>query len=119
VDVPEVPEEPVVPAVVVRDRPRIKYQIRAAMIARPMMIQSQDAPLPSSAGTGAGGEPGVAGGVAWARASFTTASAIIVKAWNLLSIMFPIRPKGLRINVGSRPRVPLTSRANVPSLRAP
>src|SRR5215207_4158846 len=78
VDGPEVPEEPVVPAVVVRDRPRTKYQIRAAMIARPMMIQSQDAPLPSSAGTGAGGEPGVAGGVAWARAPFTTASAMIV-----------------------------------------
>ena len=82
VDVPDVPEAPgVMPAVVLRDRPRMKYQIRAAMIARPMMIQSQDAPLPSSAG--AGGEPGVAGGVAWARASFTAASVMIVSAWSL------------------------------------
>jgi hypothetical protein len=40
VDVPEVPEVPVEPAAVLRDRPRMKYQIRAARIARPRMIQS-------------------------------------------------------------------------------
>ena len=97
---PEVPEVPVVPAVVLRDRPRMKYQIRAARIARPMMIQSQGVPLPSSAGADAGGEPGAAGGVAWARASFTAASVTIVKAWSLVSIIVPVRPQGLRINVG-------------------
>ena len=93
-----VPEEAEEPVVVVRDRPRMKYQIRAARIARPRMIQSQGVPLPSSAG--AGGEPGAAGGVAWARASFTAASVTIVKALSLVSIMFPFRPQGLRINVG-------------------
>jgi hypothetical protein len=61
VAVPDVPEEPVEPAAVLRDRPRMKYQIRAARIARPRMIQSQEAPLPSSAGAGGAGEPGVAG----------------------------------------------------------
>ena len=93
VDVPDVADAPgVVPAVVLRDRPRMKYQIRAARIASPRMIQSQDAPLPSSAGAGAEGELGVAGGVAWARASFTAASVMIVKTWSLLSIMCPFRP---------------------------
>jgi hypothetical protein len=101
VAVPDVPEEPVEPAAVLRDRPRMKYQIRAARIARPRMIQSQEKPLPSSAG--AGGEPGVAGGVAWARASFNAQSVMIVKTWSLLSIMFPFRPQGLRINVGHNP----------------
>jgi hypothetical protein len=90
VDVPDVPEGLVVLAAVLRERPRMKYQIRAARIARPRMIQSQEAPLPSSAG--AAGEPGVAGGVAWARASLTAESVTIVKAWSLLSIMFPFRP---------------------------
>src|SRR3712207_1813845 len=72
VDVPDVAEEPgVEPAVMLRDRPRMKYQIRAARIAKPRMIQSQDAPLPSSVGAGAAGEPDVADGVAWARASVT------------------------------------------------
>ena len=78
VGVPEVAEGPVVPAVVARDRPRMKYQTSPAMITRPMMIQSQDAPLPSSAG--AAGEPDVAGGVAWARASLAVPSVTIVKA---------------------------------------
>jgi hypothetical protein len=45
----------------------------------------------------------VAGGVAWARASFTAPSVTIVKAWSLLSIMCPIRPQGLLINVGRMP----------------
>jgi len=103
VGVPEVPEEPVVPAVVLRDSPRMKYQTRPATIARPIMIQSQGVPLPSSVGAGAGGEPGVAGGVAWARASFTAPSVMIVKTWSLLSIMFPFRPQGLLINVGRMP----------------
>jgi hypothetical protein len=66
------------PTVVVRDRPRMKYQTRPAMIAKPMMIQSQEA-LPSVV-AGAAGEPDVAGGVAWARASFTAASVTIVEA---------------------------------------
>ena len=100
----DVAEEPgVVPAAVLRDRPRMKYQTRAARIAKPMMIQSQDTPLPSPAGAGAAGEPGVAGGVAWARASFTAASVTIVKAWSLLSIMSPFRPRGLRVNVSQTP----------------
>jgi hypothetical protein len=99
VGVPGADEVPVV----ARDRRRMKYQTKPAMIAKPMMIQSQGTPLPSSAGAGAGGEPGVAGGVAWARASFTAPSVTIVKAWSLLSIMFPFRPKGLRINVGHKP----------------
>jgi hypothetical protein len=88
VAVPDVPEEPLEPAAVLCDRPRMKYQIRAARIAKPRMIQSQEAPLPSSAGAG------VAGGVAWARASPTPASVMIVKAWSLLSIMFPSARKG-------------------------
>ena len=105
VAVPEEGEEPVVPAVVPRERPRMKYQIRPAIIAKPMMIQSQDAPLPSSTGAGAGGELGAAGGAACASASFTAASVTIVKAWSLLSIMFPFRPNGLRM---PQARVPLT-----------
>ena len=65
VAVPDAAEEPgAVLADVLRDRPRMKYQIRAARIARPRMIQSQDAPLPLSTGAGAAGEPEVAGGVA-------------------------------------------------------
>jgi hypothetical protein len=115
VGVPGVAEVLVVPAVVARDRPRMKYQTMPAMIARAMMIHSHGTPPPSVVA----GEPGAAGGVAWAKAAFTAPSVMIVKTWSLLSIMFPFRPQGLRINVGSRPRVPLTSRANVPSLRAP
>ena len=80
VAVPDVAEEPgVVPADVLRDRPRMKYQIRAARIARPRMIQSQEAPPPSVV-AGAAGEPDVAGGVAWARASLTPASVTIIEA---------------------------------------
>src|SRR5688500_12355956 len=84
----------------------MKYQIRAARIARPMMIQSQDAPPPSSTGAGAGGEPGVAGGVAWARASLAAATVTIMKTWSLLSIICPFCPQGLRINVGHRTAFP-------------
>jgi hypothetical protein len=102
VAVPEVVDELVKPAAVLRDRPRMKYQIRAARIAKPR-IQSQEAPLPSSAGAGGAGELGVVGGVVWARASPTPASVTIVKAWSLLSIMVPFRPQGLRINVGRTP----------------
>jgi hypothetical protein len=76
--VPEVAEVPVVPALVVRDRLRMKYQTRPAMIAKPMMIHSQEAP--PSVVAGAAGEPEVAGGVAWARAAFTAASVTIVEA---------------------------------------
>jgi hypothetical protein len=54
---------------------------------------------PTSAAAGAAGEPDVAGGVAWARASFTAASVPIMKTWSLLNIMFPFHPQGLRINV--------------------
>jgi hypothetical protein len=81
----------------------MKYQIRAAMIARPRMIQSQDAPLPSLAGADAAGEPDVAGGVAWAKASLTALSVTIVNAWSRLSIMFTFRQQGLWINVAHRP----------------
>jgi hypothetical protein len=102
VGVPGVAEVLVVPAVVARDRPRMKYQTRPAMIARPMMIQSQGV-LPPSVVAGAAGEPDVAGGVAWARAPFTVASVTIVKAWSRLSIMFPFSPQGLQLNVGHRP----------------
>ena len=97
-DVPGVAEEPVV---VARDRPRMKYQTRPAMIARPMMIQSQGAP--PSVVAGAAGEPDVAGGVAWASAAFTAPRVMIVKTLSLSSIMFPFRPQGLRINVGHTP----------------
>lgn len=69
------------------------------MMARPRMIQNQDAPLPSSAGVGGTGEPGVAGGVAWVRASLTVPRITIVKAWSLLNILFRFRPQGLRIDV--------------------
>jgi hypothetical protein len=112
VGVPEVAEGPVVPVVVARDRPRMKYQTRPAIIARPMMIHNQG--VPPSVVAGAAGEPGAAGGVAWARAAFTAPSVMIVKTWSLLSIMFPFRPQGLRINVGSRPRVPLTLMSGTP-----
>jgi hypothetical protein len=77
VGVPEVAEGPVVPLVVARDRPRMKYQTRPAMIARPMMIHNQG--VPPSVVAGAAGEPGAAGGVAWARATFTVASDTTVK----------------------------------------
>ena len=50
------------PVVVARDRPRMKYQTRPAMIARPMMIHNQG--VPPSVVAGAAGEPGAAGGVA-------------------------------------------------------
>jgi|GEM_PF-5050331 len=61
VAVPDVPEEPVEPVAVLRDRPRMKYQIRAARIAKTRMIQSQEAPLPSgSPGTAAGRAPSTA-----------------------------------------------------------
>jgi hypothetical protein len=40
--------------------------------------------------------------VAWARASLTAASVVIVKTWSLFSIMISFRPQGLRINVGYR-----------------
>jgi hypothetical protein len=115
VDVPEVVDEPVVPAVVARDRPRMKYQTRAAMIARPRMIQSQEAPLPSSAVAGAAGEPGAAGGVAWARASLTPASVTIVKAWSLFSIMCsPSAQKGCGSTLAAGPafRSPPSGRHN-------
>jgi hypothetical protein len=113
VGVPGVAEVLVVPAVVARDRPRMKYQTRPAMIARAMMIHSHGTPPPSVV-AGAAGEPGAAGGVAWAKAAFTAPSVMIVKTWSLLSIMFPFRPQGLRINVGSRPRVPLTLMSGTP-----
>jgi hypothetical protein len=57
----------------------------------------------------------VAGGVAWARASFTTASVTIVKAWSLLSIMCPFRPQGLRINVGYTFRFLLRRGRSIPA----
>jgi hypothetical protein len=98
VGVPDLAEEPVVPAVVACDRPRMKYHTMPAMIAKPMMIQSQGVPPSVVAG-----EPDVAGGVAWAKASFTAPSVTTVKTWSLLSIMFLFRPQGLRINVGHRP----------------
>jgi hypothetical protein len=102
VGVPGVAEVLVVPAVVARDRPRMKYQTMPAMIARAMMIHSQGTPPPSVV-AGAAGELGAAGGVAWAKAAFTAPSVMIVKTWSLLSIMFPFRPQGLRINVGHKP----------------
>jgi hypothetical protein len=101
VGVPEVAEGLVVPVVVARDRPRMKYQTRPAMIARPMMIHNQGVPL--SVVAGAAGELGAAGGVAWAKASFPAASDTTVKAWSLLSIIFLFRPQGLWINVGPKP----------------
>lgn len=90
VGVPDVDDAPVVPAVVGRDRTRMKYQMMPAAIARPMMIHSQGVSPPSV--VGGAGEPGAAGNVAWAKASLTAASVIIVKPWSLLSIMFPFRP---------------------------
>jgi hypothetical protein len=56
----------------------MKYQTRPAMIARPIMIHNQEAP--PSVVAGVAFEPDVAGGVAWARASFTAASVTIVEA---------------------------------------
>ena len=87
-----------------RDRPRMKYQTRPPMIASPMMIHSQG--VPPSVDAGAAGEPGAAGGVAWARASFTATRVVIVKTLSLSSMMFPFRPQGLRINVGHTPAFP-------------
>ena len=58
VGVPEVAEVAVVAA---RERMRMRYQMIAAMIAKAMMIHSQEEP--PSVGAGAAGE-GVAGGVA-------------------------------------------------------
>jgi hypothetical protein len=102
VGVPGVAEVLVVPAVVARDRPRMKYQTIPAMITRAIMIHNHGTPPPSVV-AGAAGEPDAAGGVAWAKASFTAASVMIVNTWSLLSIMVPFRPQGLRINVGHGP----------------
>src|SRR5687768_9763290 len=79
--VPEVVEGPVVLVVVVRDRPRRKYQAAAAAMARTRMSHSQLAP-PSVAAGAAG-----AAGVVCARASFTATNVAAVEIWSVLSMM--------------------------------
>ena len=96
-----------------RDRPRMKYQTMPAMIASPMMIHSQG--VPPSVDAGAAGEPGAAGGVAWARASFTAPRDMIMKTLSLLSIMVPFGGKGCGSTLAT-PRVPLIPRGRAPRL---
>ena len=101
-----------------RDRPRMKYQTRPPMIASPMMIHSQG--VPPSVVAGAAGEPGAAGGVAWAKASFTATSGRDREdAWSLSSMMFPFRPQGLRINVGRTAAFLSSQEAGAPLPRVP
>ena len=98
VGAPGAAEEPVV---VVRDRPRMKYQTMPAMIASPMMIHSQG--VPPSVDAGAAGEPGAAGGVAWARASVTAPSDMIMRRVEPVEHHGPLWRQELRVNVGHHP----------------